>query len=93
MSVSIWYEVTTYSNQVRAVNVVKETAKMIVIVRPETKWSRESESSTLKKSRYSQFYPSFKEAREALRDRLVKKIADLRSSITVNEECLKNLDA
>ena len=88
-----WYEVRTYGSKVEAVDVVKETAKQLVIrcavyrMRP----TQTVDRTVAKSSEYSKYFPTFEEAKSHLIARTEKQLSYARGSVVDLEQKLQEL--
>ena len=70
----IWYEVLNYSNEIKPVEVIGETAKQIVYLSKDLYTGTSRERRTTKSSNYNNFYPTWEAAKAALVNRYQSQI-------------------
>jgi hypothetical protein len=84
---TMWYGVHNYKNEITSVEVVRETAKQIIILEPS---GRESWLRKRGDIDYS-YFPSMEAARSYLAERLEKQIAGCKIEIANAEDALHKL--
>ena len=70
----IWYEVLSYSNEIKPVEVIGETAKQIVYLSKNLYTGTSRERRTMKSSSFNTFYPTWEAAKAALINRYQSQI-------------------